>query len=348
MVKRKRFATIKDVAEASGFSINTVSRALSGRGYVKKETKEKILKVAAELGYTRDCTASALRTRKTHLIGVVVVDNTNPFYAEVIKGIELEARNYGYTILLVNTDRSYENEERAINTLLQRRVDGLIITAVQTKIDDIIRLVQQGIPNVVIGARFEKIQTNYVCSDDERGGYIAMKYLLDTGHKNILFLNAQKHKYASRVREEGVRRALEEFKSEMSEGQISLEVIYSNEGFESAYETFKTFVIRKGQKFNYDALLCYNDIFAYAAIKTLKELGFKVPDDVSVVGFDDISFSSIIEPPLTTVATDKLKLGSEAFKSLIKNMETGSVSQIILPVELKLRNSTLNRIPQDL
>jgi LacI family transcriptional regulator len=342
MVKRKKFATIKDVAEVSGFSINTVSRALSGRGYVKKETKEKILRVAAELGYTRDCTASALRTRKTHLIGVVVVDNTNPFYAEVIKGIELEARNYGYTILLVNTDRNYENEEKAVNTLVQRRVDGLIITAVQTKIDDILRLAQQGIPNVVIGARFENLPTNYVCSDDERGGYIAMKYLLDTGHKNVLFLNAQKYKYAARVREQGMRKALNEYEQTL-ENKVEFEVIYSNEGFENAYETFQMFLRKMKKEFKYDAVICYNDIFAYAVIKLLKENGFKIPDELSIVGFDDISFSSIIEPPLTTVATDKIRLGREAFKSLIKNIETGSISQIILPVELKVRNSTKNR-----
>ncbi|MDM7321430.1 MAG: substrate-binding domain-containing protein [Fervidobacterium sp.] len=169
-----------------------------------------------------------------------------------------------------------------------------------------------------------------------------MKYLLDTGHKNVLFLNAQKYKYAARVREQGMRKALNEYEQTL-ENKIEFEVIYSNEGFENAYETFQMFLRRMKKEFKYDAVVCYNDIFAYAVIKLMKENGFKIPEELSIVGFDDISFSSIIEPPLTTVATDKIRLGREAFKSLIKNIETGSISQIILPVELKVRNSTKNR-----
>ncbi|WP_448375042.1 LacI family DNA-binding transcriptional regulator [Fervidobacterium sp.] len=338
MVKRKNFATIKDVANASGFSINTVSRALSGRGYVKKETKEKILKIASELGYSRNCTASALRTRKTHLIGVVVVDNSNPFYADVIKGIELEARSYGYTIILMNTDRNYENEEKAINTLIQRRVEGLIITAVQSRTDDIVELVKNKIPNVIIGAKLENIPTNYVCSDDEYGGYLAAKHLLETGHREILFLNAVRYKYAARVREEGIRKALKTFSK-----KASLDVIYSKEGFENAYETFQALLRKKKNRFRYDSVICYNDVYAFAVIKILKDYGYKIPDDVSVIGFDDIHFSELIEPPLTTIRTDKIKLGTEAFKSLVKTIEYGSISQVILPVELILRKSTKDR-----
>jgi len=339
MAKRKSFATIKDVANASGFSINTVSRALSGRGYVKKETKEKIMRIAEELGYSRNCTASALRTRKTHLVGVVVVDNSNPFYAEVIKGIEFEARRQGYTIILMNTDRNYKNEQMAINTLIQRRVEGLIITAVQSQIDDIVELVEKRIPNVIVGARMDNVNTNYVCSDDYYGGYLAAKHLLDTGHKSILFLNAVRYKYAARTREEGIRKALRE----SSNGAI-VDVIYSNEGYENAYETFEAHLKKKKGLFTYDSIICYNDVYAFAVIRILKANGYKIPEDVSVVGFDDIYFSSIVDPPLTTIRTDKVKLGAEAFRCLIKNIENGSISQIILPVELVLRGSTKRRI----
>ncbi|MGQ9855251.1 MAG: LacI family DNA-binding transcriptional regulator [Fervidobacterium sp.] len=338
MVKKKDFVTIKDVAKVSGYSINTVSRALGNRGYVKRETKEKILKVASELGYMRNCAASALRTKRSHIVGVVVVDNTNPFYAEVIKGIELEAKKYGYTIILINTDRSYENEEKAIEILLQRRVEGLIITAVQTKNDDLRRLVEEKIPNVIIGSKFEDLATNYVCSDDEKGGYLAARHLIETNHRNLLLVNAEKFKYAAKMRELGVRRAIEEARE-----KIELEVIYSKDGFDNGYDTFAKFIGKSRKKFSFDGIICYNDVYAFAVMKALKERGIKIPDEVSIVGFDDIYFSSIVEPSLTTVRTDKLKLGAEAFRILINNIESGSVTELTLPVELVVRNSTIHR-----
>ncbi|MGC9795719.1 LacI family transcriptional regulator [Fervidobacterium riparium] len=338
MVKKKDFVTIKDVAKISGYSINTVSRALGNRGYVKRETKEKILKVASELGYMRNCAASALRTKRSHIVGVVVVDNTNPFYAEVIKGVELEAKKYGYTIILINTDRSYENEEKAIEILLQRRVEGLIITAVQTRNDDLKRLVDEKIPNVIIGSKFDELVTNYVCSDDEKGGYLAAKHLLENNHKKLLLVNAEKYKYASKMRELGVRKAISEINV-----SAKLEVIYSKDGFDNGYDTFVKFIEKNKTKFEYDGIICYNDVYAFAVMKALKERGIRIPDDVSIVGFDDIYFSSIVEPSLTTVRTDKPKLGAEAFRILMNNIESGSVTELTLPVELVVRNSTIKR-----
>ncbi|MFN6991856.1 MAG: LacI family DNA-binding transcriptional regulator [Fervidobacterium sp.] len=343
--KERKFATIKDIASIAGVSVNTVSRALSNRGYVKKEKKEYILRIAQELGYTRNCAASSLRTKHSNTIGVVVVDNSNPFYAEVVKGIETEARKNGYSIILVNTDRSYENEVKAIQTLLQRRVDGLIICAVQSEIDDIKELVKKKIPTVVVGSVLDDIDSSFVCSDDETGGFLAVEYLLETGHRNILFLNAMDYKYAARLREKGAIKAVEKFKkSTSSKVSIQFRVINSLEGFQNAYDKFKEILVYcrandKDDKLDFDAVLCYNDIFAYAVLKASKESNFKVPDDFSVVGFDDIEFSSLLNPPLTTIGVDKLKLGSEAFYALMRNIKEDLLSKVILPVYLVKRES---------
>ena len=335
---KRRFITIKDIAQQSGLSVITVSRALSGTGYVRKETKEKILQIAEELGYTKNSAASSLRTRMTKILGVVVVDNSNPFYAEVVKGIEIEARRNGYSIILVNTDRNYENEVNAINTLLQRRVDGLIITAVQQKTDDIAELVKRHIPNVILGSRLEGIKTNYIYSDDEDGGYKAATHLIDLGKRNILLFNGMKYKYAARMREKGVKKAVAKVKAKTD---VSLHVYRTIEGFENAYQSFKsTFSNLSIQGIDIDAIICYNDIYAYAVIKYLNELGVRIPDEIAIVGFDDLPFSSILNPPLTTISVDKMRLGMEAFKALIKSIEDGTLADIVLPVELVRRKTT--------
>jgi len=335
-VTKRRFVTIKDIAQQSGLSVITVSRALSCTGYVRKETREKILRIAEELGYTKDSAASSLRTKKTKILGVVVVDNSNPFYAEVVKGIEIEARKNGYSIILVNTDRNYENEVNAINMLLQRRVDGLIITAVQKRTDDIAELVKKHIPNVIMGSKLKGIKTNYIYTDDEDGGYKAAKHLIELGKKNILLFNGMKYKYAARMREKGIKKAVAR-----TNGDVSLHIYRTIEGFENAYQSFKSaFSNLSNQGIAIDAIICYNDIYAYAVIKHLNELGVHIPDEIAVVGFDDLPFSSILNPPLTTVSVDKTRLGIEAFKALIKNIEDNTLADIVLPVELVRRKTT--------
>lgn len=335
--KERKFITIKDIAKAAGVSINTVSRALSNRGYVKKEKREYIMKIAQELGYTRNCAASALRTKRSNIVGVIVVDNSNPFYAEVVKGVETEARKSGYSIILVNTDRNYENEVKAIQMLLQRRVDGLIICAVQSNVEDIKELVKKKIPTVIVGSIIEGVNTNFVCSEDEMGGFIAMKHLLETGHESILFLNAMNYKYSARMREAGARKAIERFGK-----NIEFRVVNSLEGFQNAYDKFSE-ILSLGQ-LDFDAVLCYNDIYAYAVLKASRERNLKIPEDFSVVGFDDIEFSALLSCPLTTVGVDKLKLGSEAFKMLMISLDKDVVNKIILPVRLIERESVKARV----
>lgn len=333
---KRRFVTIKDIAQQSGLSVITVSRALSGTGYVRKETREKILRIAEELGYTKDSAASSLRTKKTKILGVVVVDNSNPFYAEVVKGIEIEARKNGYSIILVNTDRNYENEVNAINMLLQRRVDGLIITAVQKRTDDIAELVKKHIPNVIMGSKLKGIKTNYIYTDDEDGGYKAATHLIELGKKNILLFNGMKYKYSARMREKGIKKAVAR-----TNGNVSLHIYRTIEGFENAYQSFKSALSNlSSQGIAIDAIICYNDIYAYAVIKHLNELGINIPNEIAVVGFDDLPFSSILNPPLTTVSVDKIRLGIEAFKALIKSIEDNTLADIVLPVELVRRKTT--------
>ena len=333
-LKRKKYVTIKDIAKEAGVSINTVSRALNNKPDISKETKRKILKIAKELGYVKNITASSLRQKETRIVGVIIADSSNPFYAEVLKGIEAASRKYGYQIILMNTERIYKNEEEAINTLLQRRVDGLLIAPIQDKDDDIRRLMEMNFPVVIVGRHFDDIEVNEVFNDEIKGGFIATDYLIKKGRRKILMISAELFRSAAKMRLEGYKKALEEngihFDRDM--------VIITGVGIEDGYNAVNQ-AISKG--IDFDSIFCYNDMLALGVIKALKERGFSIPENVSIVGYDDIIFSSFVCPALTTVRIDKYRLGYEAFKILIDIVKgrRKKIKRKVLDVELVIRES---------
>ncbi len=329
----KKFITIKDVAKASGYSINTVSRALNNKSEIKEETKEKILKVARELGYFKNFAAASLRGQRTKTIGVVLPDSANPFYSEVLKGIESEAKKHGYQIVLTNTERNYESEKEGIFALLQRRIDGLLVSPVQERDDDIRELIKLNIPFVIVGRHFEKIKVDEVYNDEIKGGYLATEYLIKKGYKKILMLNGYLHKSPAKMRLEGYKKALGKygikFDSEL--------VIIGDIDFTDGYNQIKNAI--KSEK-SFDSIFAYNDMLALGAIKVLKEEKIKVPEDIGVVGYDDILFASISAPALTTVMIKKQELGARSFKLLMERIEgRKDTKKEILDVELIVRES---------
>jgi LacI family transcriptional regulator len=329
----KRFVTLKDIAKKSGYSVITVSRALNNKGYVSEKAKKKILEVAKELNYVKNVTASSLKYNKTKTIGVVIVDTQNPFYSDILKGIESAARKKDYQILFMNTDRKYETEQKAIRTFLERRVDGLIITSTQSKIDDLLYLQDISFPTVLVEFHDEKLKLDEVYIDDFKGGYIATNHLIEIGKKNILFFAGSSFKYASRMRCEGYKKAIQE-------NNLKINTLFSKEGFDEAYLNFKKFWDNKD--IDIDGIFCYNDIFAFAVLKFFEEINVKVPEEVAVIGYDDIVFSSIIE--LSTIKVDKFSMGEKAFEILYKRINSKGKrtkkKESIFDVELVIRRST--------
>ncbi|MCD6449459.1 MAG: LacI family DNA-binding transcriptional regulator [Thermotogaceae bacterium] len=332
---KKKYVTIRDIAEKAGVSINTVSRALNNKPDISEETRKKILRIAKELGYVKNVAASSLRSRRTNIVGVIIADSANPFYAEVLKGIEVASRKYGYQIILMNTERIYENEERAIEVLLQRRVDGLLITPVQDKTDDIKKLIERKVPFVIVGRHFEDLEVDEIHSDEVKGGYLATKHLIDRGRRNILMISGYLFKSAAYMRLEGYKKALKEhgitFKKDM--------VIVTDVDIEGGYRAVNQ-AIEKG--IHFDGIFCYNDLNAFGAMKALKEHGYRIPDDVAVVGYDDIVYSSLVCPSLTTVRIKKFEMGFEAFKMLVQKIKGRRKrrKRVILDVELVIRESS--------
>ncbi|HEY8542333.1 MAG TPA: LacI family DNA-binding transcriptional regulator [Pseudothermotoga sp.] len=319
--------TIKDVARLSGYSINTVSRALSGKGYVSPQAKQKILEIARNIGYYKDRTALSLRQKRTKIIGVVIVDNSNPFYADVLSGIEDAAYEKGFETILVNTYRDPDRERTAVIKMIERRVDGIIITSTQRNWEFLLN-VNHKTNIVVVGSHYKGLKS--VRPDDEKIGYIATKYLIQMGHKGILMFNSLPEKFTSQFRQKG-------YSSAMKEASLSEQIINSSEGFENSYRRFKDFLQTNLSK-NITAVLCYNDIFAYAVINAAREMKMEIPKQLSVVGVDDLVFSSIIDPPLTTVHINRKELGRQAFLSVIGENDE---EENVLDVQLIERSSVI-------
>lgn len=329
-----KYITLKMVAERAGVSVNTVSRAINNKSDINEETKKRVLKVAQELGYVQNATAVALRTKKTRTLGVVIADNRNPFYAEVLNGIEEAAREKNYHIILANTQRDYQKEEEAINLLLAKRVDGLLITPVQDRNDDIKNLIEANIPFVIVGRDFKNIEVDAVYNDEVKGGFLATKYLIKKGHKRIALINGFLHKSPARGRLEGYKKALKEYGIPFDDSLVSVGDIDVKDGYERTKQLLE-------KNLDFTAIFAYNDMMAFGAMRAIKEKGLRIPEDIGLVGYDDIPFSSLISPSLTTIRLKKQELGVESLKLLLSriNVSRKKTKKIMLDVELKIRET---------
>jgi len=329
-----KYITLKKVAEKAEVSVNTASRAINNKPDINEETKKRILKVAQELGYVRNATAVALRTRKTGTIGVVIADNRNPFYAEVLNGMEEAAREKNYHIILANTQRDYKKEEEAINLLLAKRVDGLLITPVQDRDDDIKNLIKANIPFVVVGRDFENIEVDTIYNDEVKGGFLATEYLIKKGHKKIALIDGFLYKSPAKGRLEGYKRALNKYRIPLDESLISVGDINIEDGYERTKQMLE-------KNLDFTAIFAYNDMMAFGSMQALKEKSLRIPEDIGLVGYDDIPFSSLISPSLTTIKLKKQELGIESVKLLLSriNGRHKKIKKVVLDLELITRGT---------
>jgi len=311
-----KYITLKMVAERAGVSVNTASRAINNKPDINLETKKRVLQIAKELGYIRNAAAVALRTKKTGTIGVVIADNRNPFYAEVLNGMEEAAREKNYHIILANTQRDYKKEEEAINLLLAKRVDGLLITPVQDRDDDIKNLINANIPFVIVGRDFENIEVEAVYSNEVKGGFLATEYLIKKGHKRIALIDGFLYKSPARGRLEGYKRALKKYGISLDDDLLSVGDIDVKDGYERTNQLFE-------KELDFTAIFAYNDMMAFGAMQAIKEKGLRIPEDIGLVGYDDIPFSSLISPSLSTIRLKKQELGAESLKLLLSRINRG-------------------------
>jgi LacI family transcriptional regulator len=325
---------MKDIAKKAQVSVNTVSRALNDKPDISEPTKEKIQEIAKQLNYKRNILARNLRTTKTKTIGVVISDNSNPFFAKVLKGIQDATNGHGYQIILCNTEEKYEKEEEAIQLLIELRVAGLLITPTQTRIDNLLELKQLGVPFVLLARKMENIMTNYVVCDDVEGAYIATSYIIQQGHRKIAFLGGLSFLSDAKGRLKGYKQALSEKQLEFNPSLVR--VGYFNP--ETGYEAMKQILMEQERP---TAVFCFSDYVAMGAIKAIQEKQLEIPYDIAVVGYDDIEFATYLKIPLTTIKNPQYSMGVEATGLLLSIIE-GKITQpqqVILKPELKIRES---------
>lgn len=329
--------TMEDIAEQAGVSVNTVSRALNDKPDINDKTKKEILEIADELNYRPNRFARGLRSSKTSTLGVIVADIMNPFFSALLKGIEKAAREEGYSIIVQDTDENYQNEQEAVEIALAEQVDGLLITPVQTNRKTIENLQQSGIPFVLVGRHFDGLETPYVVTDDVEGAMNAVDHLVGRGHENIALVNGPSHISSSKERLTGYRRALESHGLPLRDSYVLGNTVTMEEGYEMGNKLLQVSP-------RPTAVVCYSDFVAVGVMRAIRDSDLSIPDELGVVGYDDVFFSNCLEVSLTTVRIPKKELGRRSLKVLQALIEkkdgAEGVEGMKLDTELIVREST--------
>ena len=299
--------TIKDIARAAGVSHSTVSRALADSPLISTETKERIRRLADEMGYAPSAIGRGLVTRRTGTIGLVVTTIADPFIAEVVQGIEDTALGYNYNTILCNSHAEPERELKTVRALHEKRVDAIIVTSSRLGSLYMAHLREVGVPIVLINNQRGGAYTHSVLIDDRCGGELAGQYLLGLGHERIAYVAGPIWAQASNARLEGLRQALRTRGLDVPPDLVLRGNGRPEGGIEAAHELVR-------RRLPATAVFCYNDMTAVGLLAALHKAGVRVPDDLSVIGYDDVTIVAYLQPPLTTIAQPKYALGQRAME----------------------------------
>ena len=335
----KKKITIKTIAKELGVATSTVSKALKDSHEISTETKERIQAYANYYNYKPNSLALQLRNQKTKVIGVILPKIVHHFFSTVIMGIEEGANEKGYHIMVCFSNESYKKEVETLKVLSNGSVDGLIVSIANETLknkdfDHFKELVSEEIPLVLFDRVVEEIQCDKVVVDDVGAGYKATKHLLENGRKNIALITTPNHVNVGALRRQGYEKALiEEYIK--SDEHLIVEVDENKE--------IKT-QIEKVFEQGIDGVFAVNEIYAANAMRIAKEKGFKVPEDISIIGFTDGLISEYSSPSITTVAQHGFTMGKQAVELLIERIEKDSEiykpRKIVISSDLKLREST--------
>ncbi len=325
---------ISDVAREAGVSPQTVSRALNNKGEISTETRERVLHTVHSLGYRPNTLARGLVTHKTFALGLVVPDIANPFFAEVARGAEDAARKAGYSLFFCNAIEDPGRELDALRTLEAQRVDGILLCSSRLADEQLAAMLKR-LPPIVLANREPVLAGMHsVCIDDERGARTAVEHLVRTGHRRIGLLAGPAASYSGRCRARGYQAALAEAGLPFEPNLIVPGAPYLEDGCATATRLLK-------EQPGTDALLCYNDLVAVGALQACASLGLRVPDDVAVIGFDDIPLAALVTPPLTTLRSNRRGLGQELVRLMLQTLDAcrGGCENIVLTSDLIIRAS---------
>ncbi len=330
--------TIKDVAKKAGVSIATVSRVLNNKDRVKDETREKIMAIVNEMNYVTNFSAKTLRQNKSNVIGVIVQGVSISFYAEIVKGIENKANEYDLRLIVCDSENSVEKEKDFVRFLYDRSVDGMIFIVPQMPSEDIVKIHQDNYPIVVFGSNMQEYNIPSITVDNRLGAILAVRHLYSHGFTKIAFIGSieDEHNSDRRERLQGYRDALKECQLELLPEYIENGLYYE--------ETASGAFIRLMKLPNPpDAVFCGNDEMALGVLKTAKKMGISIPEQIGLVGFDNIRICQYTSPALTTINQPTHNIGVLCCEKLIYSLndkgKDAKYTNLVLQPELIIRES---------
>jgi len=341
MEGQRKKIVIRDVAKLSGVAVSTVSRVLTNKKNVSKGTEKRVLEAIEKLDYVPSVIARSLRKKAAQIIGVILPIMTNPFFVEIVHGVEEVAFNNKYLVVLCNSAEEAEREALYFEIFKSQLVSGVIYCGSTESLQEgryikhIKDMYKKGIPIVLVDREIEEESTSVVAIDNELASFNATKYCLNLGHKNIAFIAGSLKVKKFQERLKGYKKALIQSGARLNE-ELMKEGDMTIRGGRMA-----TKELLKKRPFP-SAIFASTDLMAIGVLKEIQENGLNVPGDISVIGWDDIPIASLVTPPLTTVVEPAHKMGKEAANLLLRQIE-GEVStgiKVILDTEIVIRNST--------
>ncbi len=328
-------ATIQDVARHAGVAPITASRAINHNGYVREEVRERVLRAVAELGYVPNTLARSLRSHRTHTLALILTDITNPFFTTIARGVEDAASDAGYMVMFCNTDENEAEEEKYLQMLLQKRVDGLLLVPARGGMGAVEAAQAQQVPVVVIDRRASGCKADVVRADSLGGAYQLTRLLIGLGHRRIALLNGPAEVSTAADRAAGFRQAMAE--NDLAAGMV---IFHGNFTQTSGAEmTRQAAALQPGPT----ALIAANNFIAIGAMNALRELGKPIPEEMALVGFDDLPPALVTFPFLTVAAQPAYEMGHRAAQLLIDRLEDRveeECVEVVLPTELIVRASS--------
>jgi DNA-binding LacI/PurR family transcriptional regulator len=328
--------SIKDIARAAQVSHSTVSRALRDSPLVNAETRALIHRIAAEKGYTPSAVARSLVTRRTNTIGVVVTSIADPFVGEVVSGIEEFALGHSYSVLLATCRGDPDREVRAVRSLQERRVDGILVTA--SRVGELYRemLKETQAPIVLINNQHAGEFAYHVSIDNPDGARQITRHLIGLGHRRIAYIGDRFGLHTEEERRSGHQESLEAAGIALDPALMAS----GDGGAESGLAAMRQLLDLHSPP---TAVFCYNDMQAFGAMRAVRERGLRVPADISVAGFDDLYLASYTDPPLTTIHQPTQEMGREAAEILVELVGGGNPTSRVKTGVLVARQSTAAR-----
>jgi LacI family transcriptional regulator len=326
--------TIRDVARHAGVSTTTVSHVMNATRFVEPETEERVRRAIAQLGYRPNLLARSLRRQETHTIGLLVPDNSNPFFAEVARVIEDAGFAEGYSVILCNSDLSEAKQAAYLNVLLAKRVDGVLLVSSVAQPGPLEQIRAAGVPVVMVDRDVGDLPVDQVMVANDEGGYLAGEYLVRLGHRRIGCITGLNDETPSSGRVIGFRRAL----SEAGVPLLPEAIVRGNERYDGGEEAMGELLRRD---LDLTAVFVFNDVMAIGALSALRRAHVPVPDAVSVIGFDNIVQSAAMVPALTTIAQPVTELGQVSVRLLLDRIlqPHEPPSRVSLPTRLIERES---------